>query len=703
VNSHGAYSQSTIHSSSTITSAPLTPLDPMETESLRRMSIGSMSVILPAPGPGAFSLEEIDGLESTNPNELDHRRRSVVSLTVSVNKRLSMASRVSRGSSPSLRNHPLQTVSESLQYSESSHQSSRNTLNGSSATSNEKLNGQTNRSMSSISLEPPSEPAEPLSSGHPSPAVAPSMIENIQPEEQQPLEPSRISEEHVDPFFASQPADAELQKLEYAINRRSSPILSPLESQRLLSSNHRSLSLSTDLEIPIAQRPGQKSPLSTSERPSPTPSAQSPTGSESVYSVDYDASRLSFSSSAAPIKFVKLKRSGSQIASEKALASGLSTGGSGKTLQRLKDPSKFWPHNRRVDEKEEEELRNSTLEMISSQQNHEACTTEKQSNSYLLVSTHSAAQSPSTAVGSQEELGGFIASSDGPTPNAAALSHRSFMAEETNESIANLPADVALDVARLSDTGKLDLTLYNPQRSPPSINNDLSRNSLSSVRSASDSDSASRAALVKEIAANIALLPGPPVVRGAARGHVRTPSSERAARIEAHLESVGASRYKTPAGLNNRPEFLPYHGRNRSDYSVNFARQSDEDVDRTPMQGSFDGLSQSENSIDEESVQALPSSTTSYATFTPPVSRAPARWSEAGWKERQRSLNTLPLPSASITHSATRPIPFSATVSRSVSASSSSTPSIFKPVPSQPGTLYGRTIVRTQASLSNSS
>jgi hypothetical protein len=181
-----------------------------------------------------------------------------------------------------------------------------------------------------------------------------------------------------------------------------------------------------------------------------------------------------------------LKRSGSQIASEKALANGLGAGpsGGGKSLQRaLKDPSKFWPHNHRIDEKEEQ-LRQSMLKVASTQQNHGSWTMEKEGNSYSPVTIQSAAQSPSSAVSPQAEVSGFVTSSDTPTPNAAVLNKPSFMTEdtETEKSISNLPPEVVLDVARLSDTSRLDLTLYNPQRSPPSTNNELSRSSLSSAR-----------------------------------------------------------------------------------------------------------------------------------------------------------------------------------------------------------------------------
>ncbi|CAG8674276.1 17585_t:CDS:2, partial [Acaulospora colombiana] len=233
------HSQSGLLSSSSMTSAPQTPMDLLETESIRRRSIGSISVVI--SNPGTVSLEEMDGLEATNPMDIDTRRRSTATLRMSIaQKRMSMASRkshVSPMSSPSLRNHPLPPLTESF-YSHSRVSSQRTPMD-SAGGSMEKLSHQKGTSTSSTSFEPPLESLDQHNSRSSSPAIIESvnaMINEPKAEDQKSLEPSRISEEHVDPFFY--PANApEPPQQKLVINGTSSPILSPAETERLFSSS----------------------------------------------------------------------------------------------------------------------------------------------------------------------------------------------------------------------------------------------------------------------------------------------------------------------------------------------------------------------------------------------------------------------------------------------------------------------------------
>ncbi|CCA74807.1 hypothetical protein PIIN_08776 [Serendipita indica DSM 11827] len=656
-----SHSQTNGPSSSTITSAPNTPLDPLDTESVRRLSIGSMSIIMPAPS--IFSLEEMDGLEATSPHDLDNRRRSVVSLKMSVHKRLSMASRASRASSPSIRNHPLPPVSESSRHSESSHFSSRHTPNGSATPSMEKLQRRTNPSMSSLSFEP-SEPQEQNTSIPSSPVVVVEplqpVIENVKGEEQARLEPSPMSEE-IDPFILQKQSIGGLSdtKLELVLNGKPSPIITNAEVTRLLSPELPHLSLATtDLPTSAGLKTDQRSIGAGSP---PGGSVQSPSTSDSA----------GLSDSAAPVRFVKLKRSGSQMASETSLGNGSpSSAGTGRSLQRaLKDPSKFWPHNRRVDEEGEQSTSGEPCIMART-------SFAEERKSLVEPSESMSSSAPSRVSGSQgsdkagtTSLSGDMELTDATQP---AMNH------DGDDPLTSLPLSIALDVARLSDTSRLDLTLFNFQST-----SDAPRSSISSHLSESET---ARAASVKEIAANMSVLPSTPTGRLTTQTrHHRTHSNERAARIEAHLNSVSSSRNRPSTAPQRRPDFLPYPGtRPHPNGGPHLMRQSSEDSLGGSLRGYASDSYDAEMSGDDP---MTPPPNGSFVMRGPPP---PSRWASPDWR---RPSNTLPLPSASILPSATRPVPAGRALNRTGSIMSSSTPAILRGTAhSQSHTVRGRTL-----------
>ncbi|KAG8802367.1 hypothetical protein FRC16_009810 [Serendipita sp. 398] len=671
---HTIHSHVGIPSSSTITSAPHTPLDPLDTESTRRLSIGSISVVM--TGPSGFSLEEMDGLEVTSPHDFD-KRRSVASLKLNVQKRLSMASRASRASSPSLRNHPLPPLSESSRYSESSYLSSRHTPTGSAATSVEKLHRQFSPSLSSLPFEPEAiedEPVPPLP-----------IMESIGREETQPpFEPSRKSEENLDPFLFPRLSAVGVPTSDGGKNHRVSAngvkaLVHPSEGiwTSVPQLDESRLSLRTDVSTPTGPRFEKKSPLVTSARPSPTGSSQSPTGSEYL---EADGSR------GLGVKVVKLKRSGSQMSNDGSLGGN----GAGRSLQRtLKDPSKFWPHNRRVDEKTEEEVLEGELEngIENDVERTKTASWSAERDSMLDQSTPLGVESQSTSDLSSADATPHLRTSGVFTPlddvpESAVTVKGILPLTSDDQSLSSLPLSVALDVARLSDTSNLDLTLFSFRSSPSSKSGDLPRNSVSSS-GRSDSDSLSRSASMREMAANMPLLPTPSGTRLASNIHGRTPSSERAARIEAHLDSVSSTRFRPTGQPQSRPDFLPYPGsRNRQQHSIDR-----HDSARASMSSR---LSQDDESqLDQEELsESAPSSPPPNGSFG---SRAPpSRWGTSDWKTRQRQLHTLPLPSASIAPSAVRPVPLGRALNRTGSIMSPSTSSISRQTHSQLGTYQGR-------------
>jgi hypothetical protein len=187
------------------------------------------------------------------------------------------------------------------------------------------------------------------------------------------------------------------------------------------------------------------------------------------------------------------------------------------------------------------------------------------------------------------------------------------------------------------------------------------------------------------------VLPQSPVNRAQALNrHGRTPSSERAARIEAHLDSVGASRSRMRAGPQSRPDFLPYPGLNRERSGSLQHRSSEESLRQVDAESSNrmsqDGSEYSQVPVSED--ESAPASPPLNGRF-PPGARPVARWGDA-WRDRQRTIGTLPLPSASISHSATRQMPFGTPLGRGGAPYTSSTPSIFRQNSSQPGSLHGR-------------
>ncbi|PVG01941.1 hypothetical protein CPB86DRAFT_751984 [Serendipita vermifera] len=696
------HSQSGLLSSSSVTSAPQTPMDLLDTESIRRRSIGSISVVI--SNPGTVSLEEMDGLEATNPMDIDTRRRSTATLRMSIaQKRMSMASRKSRVSpmsSPSLRNHPLPPLTESF-YSHSSRVSSHPTLMDSAGGSMEKLSHQKGPSTSSTSFEPPSESFDQFASGSSSPVIIESVnaiINDPKVEDQKSLEPSRISEEHVDPFFyPAGTSDPPQQKL--VINGTSSPILSPAETERLFSSTSEvpTLTLSMNLPTPTAQKHDRLS-ADLYSAASPTSSMQSPSVSDSISSTDPEVLRSS--TPPASVKFVKLKRTASQSTETviSKISSGSSSSSSGRLGRKLKDPSKFWPHNRAVDEKAEDEARADRDSTLGG--NNLITTTPSYDR------TSFALQRPIEE--SRPESG--LSPSDTATLQSYPAVRNSALDEAKLEVTGNtsLPDTLAMHVARLSDVSKLDLTLYNPQQSSsapqqyspvlqqsspilqqsPPVSPDEPRHSMSSVGSGMSAGLSSAA--VKEMAVNMPVLPLSPANRAQALArHGRTPSSERAARIEAHLDSVSASKSRGRMGSKGRPDFLPYPGLSR-ERSGSLQHRSSEESLRQVEPESSNRMSQdgSEYSQIPPSEDSQPASPPLNGRF--PGTQPVARWSETGWRDRQRTLNTLPLPSATIPHSATRQLPFGTPSGRGGLPYPSSTPSIFRQNPSQPGTIHGR-------------
>ena len=166
--------------------------------------------------------------------------------------------------------------------------------------------------------------------------------------------------------------------------------------------------------------------------------------------------------------------------------------------------------------------------------------------------------------------------------------------------------------------------------------------------------------------------------------HARSPSSEAAARIEAHLNDVHTARFKAKVGSQGqgRPDFLPMPT------IAQVPRGSD-----TSNMRSISPAASASTSVEARNHLAQPQGSSS-ADQGPSTSRVvpPSRWSEENFRERQRAAGTLPMPITTISFSAPRTLPIG--VSNSASRGTlggvepSRTPSIFRP-PTQ-NTVNGR-------------
>lgn len=177
--------------------------------------------------------------------------------------------------------------------------------------------------------------------------------------------------------------------------------------------------------------------------------------------------------------------------------------------------------------------------------------------------------------------------------------------------------------------------------------------------------------------------PSRPIVVGRVV-HTRLPSSEAAARIEAHLNDVHTARFraKTRSQGQGRPDFLPMPA------NAQLPRGGD-----TPTVRSISPAASASNEHEAGNHPAQPQ-TPSSLDQTPSTSRVvpPSRWSEENWKERQRTAGTLPLPTTTISSSSSRTLPIgvSNNANRGTLGSTepSRGPSIFRsPIPN---TINGR-------------
>jgi hypothetical protein len=600
-------------------SAPNTPLDPLDSEGVR-VSVGSLAAAVASSNSSATESPllvphtRVKSLDSTSSPELvvEHainsqqhyeKRKSVASVRVPIHE------------------NPTPQTPRSPRR-----QSSRVS---SAAPTPPALPG----SLSALSLRasvsslvPPEEALEGKVGPGPKSQASPTVLivepAAIEPEEV-PLEPSRKSEEHVDPFVIAS----------LKVNTSMSPIAS-------------ASSLSPNTASPVP---------STSNQSAKSTSRQSSDGASGALlispSSSYQSPVVEYPDLNAPVKFVKLRRT----------ESGQGSSRMRKNL--MHNSGKFWPPQRgkdddTVDEKGECEMEGtpsikSSMSRDVGTNNHEPTKSQES-----LASGYAS----STTKAEKVDLDDWNVDAPRVLPlGAATSSHKRNLSDYRRPSLEDgtrgmVPMASAFDLGRSYPTSRSPETATTPRWEPPH----------SPTRTTAKD-------LVQHMP--VALMsPSRPVVVGRVV-HTRSPSSEAAARIEAHLNDVHTARFRAKAGSQGqgRPDFLPMPTITQlprgGDTSTVRSMSPAASASTGPGAGNHSAQNQPPSSLDQihSTSRVLP----------------PPRWSEENWKERQRKAGILPLPTTMVSLSSSRTLPIG--VGNSASRATlggtepSRGPSIFRP------------------------
>ena len=603
-------------------SAPNTPLDPLDSEGVR-VSVGSLAAAVASSNSSATESPimaprmRVTSLDSTSSPDPAVAVEHAIHSPPHYEKRKSVASvRV-----------PIHEIPTPQTPRSPQRQSSRVS---SAAPTPPALPGTLsvpNLSASVSSLVPPEEALEEKAGPEPKSRASPAVVivepAAIEPEEVL-LEPSRKSEEHVDPFVIA------------SLKVQTSMLPSPSAS---------SLSPITTSPVPSTSNQSAKS---TKRQSSDGASGILP---KSATSSSYQSPVVESPDPNAPVKFVKLKRT----------ESGQGSSRMRKNL--LHNSGKFWPPQRgkdddTVDEKGECEvegtpsIKSSTSRDVGTN-NHEPTKSQES-----LASGYASSATKAEAL----DIDDWNIDAPRVLPfSVATSSHKRNLSDYRRPSLEDgtrgmVPMSSAFDLGRSYPTSRTPEITTTPKWDPPHSP------TRTTVRD-----------LVQHMPV-APMSPSRPIVVGRVV-HTRSPSSEAAARIEAHLNDVHTARFRAKARSHGqgRPDFLP----------MPTITQQPRGGDTPTARSISPAVSVStEPEAENHPVRPQPPSSLDQ---THPTSRVLplSRWSEENWKERQRTAGTLPLPTTTISLSSSRTLPIG--VSNSASRGTlggtepSRGPSIFRP------------------------
>ena len=608
-------------------SAPNTPLDPLDSEAVR-VSVGSLAAVIingnaaatesPLVGPRL----RVKSLDSTSLLEAvaEHGTHSQPQ-TPHYEKRKSVASvRV-----------PIHEIPTPQTPRSPQRQSSQVSSGAPTPPALQRTLSIPNLGASVSSLVPPEEALEEEAGPEPrsrtSPAVVLAEPATVEPEEV-PLEPSRISVGHVDPFVVT-----------------SLPSMSPIPSAA-------SLSPITTSPVPSTFNQSSKSTKRQSSDGTNGASQKSPASSHQssvVENIDLSAS----------VKFVKLKRTES------------AQGSSRMRKHLLHNSGKFWPPQRgkeedMAEEKEKEGYEVERTPSIKSSKSRDVGVNNPAMSQESLASGHSSSATKAEKIAIED----WTIDAPRPLPfNAATSSHKRNLSDYHRPSLEDGTRGM-VSMASAFDLGRS----YPTSKSPDNAATSRWEPPHSPTR-----------ATAKDPVPVAPMSPSRPIGVGRVV-HTRLSSSEAAARIEAHLNDVHTAKFKAKVGSQGqgRPDFLPMPT------IAKLPRGSDTSTVRSVSPAVSASTEATEAEAGNHVIRPQPSlDQTPFAT-----SRAapPSRWSEENWRERQRTAGTLPLPTTTISFSASRTLPIGVSNSTSRgtlgSTEPSRAPSIFRP-PTQ-NTINGR-------------
>lgn len=323
---------------------------------------------------------------------------------------------------------------------------------------------------------------------------------------------------------------------------------------------------------------------------------------------------------------------------------------------------KFWPPLRRTEEKEMDDA--------------EVDENETESAPSTLDSTGDPKESSPTApsVATQEKPDDEDRTAS-PPPIALAHVHRrnlSSASQHRRPSIddsakgGQVPIASAFDIGRAYPTGKTETSTIQL----PGI--------MSRSKTIRESSASRNLGNTKDLVANMPISTKPSIRRG--NQHSRTPSGDVAARIEAHLDSVQASKYQPRSSSSApRPAFLPIPlpGTTSRPKSGDSANASNNGLEHSPDSQQMSMLPPAPMHPPPPAPSSSPPNALSshIRRQAPP----PSRWSEDAWRDKTRVLGTLPLPSTTLSFSASRTLPIGIGQNRGQTARSAS-PDIHLPL-----------------------
>lgn len=598
-------------------SAPNTPLDPLDSEGVR-VSVGSLAAAVASNNASAtesplvvprMRVTSLDSTSSSDP-AVEHATHS----QPHYEKRKSMASvRV-----------PIHEIPSPQTPRSPQRQSSRGS---STAPTPPALPGKLsvpNLRASVSSMVPPEEALERKAGPEPKSQASPAVVIEpvaIEPEED-PLEPSWISEEHVDPFVIA--------------------------------------SLNFKTSVPHIPSTSSLSSIATSPIPStPNPSAMSTKwqSSDGTSGTPLKSSASSYQSPVVeipdlntPVKFIKLRRTES---------------GQGPSRMRknlLHNSGKFWPPQRGKDDDMVEEKveceREGTPSIKSSNSRDVGASNHEPTMSQESLTSRSGS---SATMAEMADIDDWNVDAPRVLPFGPSTSgHKRNFSDYRRPSLEDgtrgmVPMASAFDLGRSCPTARSPEILTTPRWEPPH----------SPTRTTAKD-------LVQHMPV-APMSPSKPLLVGRVV-HTRLPSSEAAARIEAHLNDVHTARFRAKAGSQGqgRPDFLPMPTITQYQPSGETSTVRSISPNASTSTGSEAGNYPAQR-------QPAPSLDQTHST-----SRVvpPSRWSEENWKERTRAAGTLPLPTTTISFPLSRTLPIG--VSNSASRGTlggtepSRAPSIFR-------------------------